>query len=150
MFSTWIKPVDSASLERTPDRIEPVGSPAKLDFQAALDRFVAEARQQTGCQLSTMILKRYVRIVETWENHRTVWAFIDMTNGDVLQSDGWKRPGIARGNIFSDRHGMEAVFGKRIVCGRRDRQRSFTPLSSGVTSVTSQSLDPEYAAKTDD
>jgi hypothetical protein len=34
---------------------------------------------------------------------RSAYGFIDLTNGDLLKSDGWKKPAKhARGNIFAD------------------------------------------------
>lgn len=66
--------------------------------------------------------KKFCRIVteqrfrnETGEitiqtNSRSCWGFIDLTNGDVLKSDGWKKPAKhARGNIRDDRQGMGQV-----------------------------------------
>lgn len=52
--------------------------------------------------------RRYARIVSqsvfqgAVQNGRSCWGFIDLGTGDVLKSDGWKRPAKhARGNIFS-------------------------------------------------
>jgi len=50
---------------------------------------------------------RYIRVVsEKGPNHapqRSVYCFIDKTNGDVLKAAGWKAPAKhARGNIFDD------------------------------------------------
>lgn len=47
--------------------------------------------------------KRYARIVrvDTLGDGRSAHAFIDMTNGDILKPDGWKKPAKhARGNIY--------------------------------------------------
>ncbi len=54
--------------------------------------------------------KKYIRVVrDGGEHNRSVYCFIDASNGDVLKPDGWKRPAKhARGNIFSSRGGLEA------------------------------------------
>lgn len=47
--------------------------------------------------------RRYVRIVKSDNegSHRSVWGFVDKTNGDVLKAASWKAPAKhARGNIF--------------------------------------------------
>lgn len=50
-----------------------------------------------------------VRVVRV-SNQRMVHCFVDMTNGDVLKAEGWKKPApTPRGNIFSDMNGMEGV-----------------------------------------
>lgn len=48
--------------------------------------------------------RKFVRLVSQSEvaplNHRSALAFIDLTNGDILKADGWKKPAKhARGNI---------------------------------------------------
>lgn len=51
--------------------------------------------------------RKYVRLVSTNETkpeggytRRSAFAFIDLTNGDILKPDGWKKPAKhARGNI---------------------------------------------------
>ena len=44
---------------------------------------------------------RYLRIFYRAAESQFVFAFIDMTNGDVMKPDGWKRPAKkARGNLF--------------------------------------------------
>lgn len=66
--------------------------------------------------LSIMKGKRYARIVlsETTPEgktvHQSAWAFIDMTNGDVLKPTGWKAPAKhARGNIDDDQNGVGRI-----------------------------------------
>lgn len=61
--------------------------------------------------------KKYIRIVrkerkngENIQHSGSSAAFIDMTNGDVLKCDSYKKPAKhPRGNIYSDRSGMEAI-----------------------------------------
>lgn len=48
--------------------------------------------------------KRYVKVVKVDPNGgRSVWGFVDKTNGDILKAASWKAPAKhARGNIFSE------------------------------------------------
>jgi hypothetical protein len=40
--------------------------------------------------------------------HRSVYCFVDKTNGNILKSASWKAPAKhARGNIFSENNGLE-------------------------------------------
>lgn len=103
------------------------------DFKAALDRFMEGAQkimddyhtanypdsptrsvifQDTGA-------RKYLRIVETRyfkatnerdESYGSAWAFIDLGNGDVLKSAGWKTPARhARGNILDEHNGLKYI-----------------------------------------
>lgn len=47
--------------------------------------------------------RRYIRIVENYNDsdQRSVYAFIDRTNGDLLKPETWKAPAKhARGNLY--------------------------------------------------
>jgi hypothetical protein len=51
---------------------------------------------------------RYLKIAIQRGTGRSVWAFIDKTNGDVLKPAGWKAPAKhARGNIFDLSFGLK-------------------------------------------
>lgn len=54
---------------------------------------------------------RFARIFTATTGQRMCWGFINLENGDVLKSDGWKRPALnfARGNITDKAHGTERV-----------------------------------------
>ena len=55
--------------------------------------------------LSMTFGKKYVKIISKGkaENYGSVWAFIDMSNGDILKPAGWNAPAKhARGNIYTD------------------------------------------------
>lgn len=40
-------------------------------------------------------------------SNASAWGFIDTHTGDVLKSDGWKKPAKhARGNLFDEKQGM--------------------------------------------
>jgi hypothetical protein len=42
--------------------------------------------------------------------HRSAWAFVDKTTGDVLKAASWKKPAKhARGNIFDEWNGLKSV-----------------------------------------
>jgi len=51
--------------------------------------------------------RRFLRIVvNRGDTTRYVYCFIDITNGDVLKSEGWKKPAKhARGNLYNDDFG---------------------------------------------
>ena len=57
--------------------------------------------------------RRYVRIVTTSDGgngQRSVYCFVDITNGDILKSASWKAPAKhARGSIFTPDNGSKAV-----------------------------------------
>ncbi len=95
------------------------------EFDAALAAFVAAAqraidehhvsafagsRASTGDpsfgaqKLTTEKGARYVRVVvsDVSGPHRSVYCFVDTTNGDILKAASWKAPAKhARGNIFA-------------------------------------------------
>lgn len=53
--------------------------------------------------------RKYIKIIQSDENQRCVWGFINKTNfkhfkvGDVLKSAGWNTPALnaPRGNLFN-------------------------------------------------
>jgi hypothetical protein len=96
------------------DNVSPV-----LNTQAALVNFVKLAQELVDKHYATHPWKRvlsvepgrrYARIVIQDEHDgvldaysRSVYCFVDMTNGDVLKSESWKKPAKhARGNIFNE------------------------------------------------
>jgi hypothetical protein len=88
-----------------------------MDTQTALANFVSAAQalvdnhmsshcpNNTRKVLSVESGRRYARIViqsEGDELSRSAYCFVDMTNGNVLKSDGWKKPAKGpRGSIFA-------------------------------------------------
>jgi len=64
----------------------------------------------TTPRLGADLGSRYIRI---WLNNGTQvasWCFVDRRNGNVLKCASWKKPAPQpRGNIFSDKNGMEAL-----------------------------------------
>lgn len=83
------------------------------NFETALTAFVAacqalidEYRAKNFPMLDRVVLttdpgRRYVRIVRNERGSRSVYCFVDKTNGDILKSATWKAPAkIARGSIY--------------------------------------------------
>ncbi len=85
-------------------------------FDAALAKFVADSQRVLDEQrarhspsssrelLSVEPGRRYVRVVRASENgsSRSVYGFVDTTNGNVLKADSWKKPAkTLRGSIYA-------------------------------------------------
>jgi hypothetical protein len=79
--------------------------------------FMAAAREKTTFELGYEIGQRYARIfVYDYPNkgNRSVLCFIDLTNGNALRPDGWKRPNLKvsdsiQGNIYDEHKGSGAM-----------------------------------------
>lgn len=94
----------------------------KLDYDTALENFLAEAQQivneyfsRNGFSHPSKISadfpgKKYTRIISTRvdsegneiESQRSVYCFINQENGDILKGKSWKAPELKnpRGNIY--------------------------------------------------
>jgi hypothetical protein len=75
--------------------------------QAVVDKHMADhCATNKRNVLSVEPGRRYARIViqsEGDELSRSVYCFVDMTNGDVLKSESWKKPAKGpRGSIFAE------------------------------------------------
>jgi hypothetical protein len=102
---------------------------------AALERFVAAAKQKLDLAQARNIKdapielgyetgQRYARVfMRNYYNHdadsRSVFCFVDLTNGNVLRPDGWKRPNLKvrnsiQGNVFDDQNGAGSIRGTRL------------------------------------
>ena len=91
------------------DRIDdpkPVDEAALASFLAAAQLVVDQERNAKFPRLSRAVLsadpgRKYVRIViDAGEGQRSVYGFVDMTNGNVLKAETWKKPAVhARGNV---------------------------------------------------
>lgn len=64
--------------------------------------------------------KRYIRVVESQgSTSKSVFCFIDKTNGDILKAASWKAPARhKRGNVFDKDNGAAAVTAYGAVCFR--------------------------------
>lgn len=50
---------------------------------------------------------KFARIVKERLGARSVYCFVDLTNGDILKSASWKAPAPhARGNIYDEHKGL--------------------------------------------
>lgn len=54
---------------------------------------------------------RYIKVVHKSWGSRSVFCFIDTTNGNVLKAQSWAKPDLKnpRGNLFSEQNGLEAI-----------------------------------------
>lgn len=90
-------------------------------FKTALEEFVKLWQQRHDERFHTLGYdwketysisygKRYAKIVLDRGNQKSVAGFVDLNNGDVLKAASWAAPAKkARGNIFSENQGMEAI-----------------------------------------
>ncbi len=90
---------------------------------AEVSAFTAMAQEKTGRKLGYEMLQKYARIFETYntgyEDSRRVFGFIDLTNGNILRADGWKKPNLTiknpvQGNLFDEDKGSGSIRGSRI------------------------------------
>ena len=98
------------------------------DFITALDAFIASAQTKVDAEfnradgrnpiLTGEFGQRYVRVVKDLygdTRQRSVFCFVDTTNGDVLKAAGWKGPAkgtsATRSNVFDADHGVSGVTG---------------------------------------
>ena len=67
--------------------------------------------------------KKYARVVHENGVQRSVHTFVNMINGDILKSGGWKAPAPngVRGNIFANDFGASVVneYGASYLTGPR-------------------------------
>ena len=87
----------------TPVQIEE----ALTTFLVGAQKIVTDHREKNHPSLPKPTLRiekgrRYARIVKDDGPHTSVYCFVDLTNGDILKSEGWKKPAKhARGSIFN-------------------------------------------------
>jgi hypothetical protein len=89
----------------------------ETNFKSTLDAWLADAQRMVTernlrsfptLKPSTLSIdpngRKYVRIVIEAQSgtSRSVYCFIDSTNGNILKADGWKKPAKGpRGNIYA-------------------------------------------------
>ncbi len=109
-------PVRAGLIKILADETSPVDEPgpSPLDLKSRIEKFqglvqetVTEycVKQFPNVAVPTITLEwgpRYVRIVKNDSAHsRSAFGFVDLTNGDLLKADGWKKPAKgARGSIY--------------------------------------------------
>src|SRR4051794_16932906 len=71
--------------------------------QSLIDAYWAKMNyRHNQPKVAVTIGPKYARIVLIDAAQRSVYGFVDLSNGDLLKADGWKRPAKhARGNLFS-------------------------------------------------
>ena len=90
------------------------------DFETKLNEFVNGCQALVNAQyadspLGTPVLsqskgRRYVRIVRDDGVQKSVYCFVDKTNGNVLKAAGWSAPAKgARGNVYKDDNGLSRM-----------------------------------------
>lgn len=94
------------------------------NFDEALEKFVSAAREKINTyyeksfpNLTAPVLiytsgRRYVKLITSNDGitGRSVYCFVDKTNGDVLKAATWRAPAkYARGNIYDEDCGASAV-----------------------------------------
>jgi hypothetical protein len=77
-----------------------------------LEGFFAAAKEKTQADLGYEVGQRYARVFYDYNNkqNRSVYCFVDLTNGNVLRPDGWRRPNLKvrnsiQGNIYDEQKG---------------------------------------------
>jgi hypothetical protein len=86
------------------------------EFVERCQAIVDKHRQDNFPTLDRQVLvvdkgRRYYKVISTeGDVHRSCWAFVDSTNGDVLKPASWRAPAKhARGNIFDENEGMGSI-----------------------------------------
>ena len=79
--------------------------------QSVIDaHFAKNLPTLTPDKITVEVGRRYAKLVKGVGNRRQVHCFVDLTNGDVLMAATFKKPAKhARGSIFSETHGEEAM-----------------------------------------
>jgi hypothetical protein len=68
--------------------------------------YVEESRRK----LSVEYGRRYAKVVASDRNQRSVYCFLDMSNGDILKAEGWAKPAKhARGSLHEPSSWKDAV-----------------------------------------
>jgi len=90
------------------------------DFRERAEKFINDEikriyehlGESEHTELTIMWGKKYARLVksENGGQSKSAWAFIDLSNGDILKPAGWKAPAKhARGNINDEFQGMRRI-----------------------------------------
>ena len=77
------------------------------EFLEGCQRVVDEGTRNLGWRtiLTTRKGSKYIKIISEDSGHgnRTVWGFVEKSNGDILKPQSWSRPAKNnRGNIFDE------------------------------------------------
>ncbi len=95
----------------TNDQLDEFLPMAQATVDASYDVFMPQPRNINAPVLIIEKGRRYARIVSTDDqrDQRSVWGFIDLTNGDLMKAASWKQPAknFARGNILDADRGLD-------------------------------------------
>lgn len=73
---------------------------------AADPAYVEESRRK----LSVEYGRRYAKIVASSRGSQSVYCFVDLTNGDILKAESWRKPAKhARGSIYQPAGWKDAI-----------------------------------------
>jgi len=76
------------------------------DITKQMEKFIKAVNEKYNIHLFGEPARKYCRLTDG----RSSFCFIDMTNGDVLKAETWRKPAKhARSNIFADDLGLSGV-----------------------------------------
>lgn len=66
--------------------------------------------EETRPKISVEYGRRYAKLITDNRGQRSVFCFVDMTNGDILKAEGWKKPAKhARGWLHEPSSWKDAI-----------------------------------------
>lgn len=74
------------------------------EFRQRVEALVHDDRNRSGrlSPLPAVTVEFGRRFARMWvdDRQKIIWCFVDMTNGDILKPESWRRPAMhARGNL---------------------------------------------------
>lgn len=80
------------------------------EWQKMLDAYREKQGYKWPHTLSVSWGKKYAKIITEDMGQKSVSAFVNLENGDILMAASWAKPAKhARGNVHSEQRGMESV-----------------------------------------
>jgi hypothetical protein len=85
-----------------------VETPEFISFYQAVEKMIVSFYTKEFSNVPAPVIeytngRRYIKIIRD----RSVYAFVDKTNGNILKPASWSSPAKhARGNIFNEENGM--------------------------------------------
>lgn len=74
-----------------------------MEFAAALDAYLKGKEHGYFQKVDVITGKKFAKIAVMRGGQRSVYCFIDLSNGDILKSAGWKAPAKGkRGSILNE------------------------------------------------
>tara|TARA_Y100000004_G_scaffold127727_2_gene143802 strand:+ start:584 stop:925 length:342 start_codon:yes stop_codon:yes gene_type:complete len=79
-------------------------------FHACRDLYESDGRKDLGYTLYWKDGRKYRKVIANTGNQRSVWAFIDKTNADILKPASWHTPAKGyRGNLYDPDSGLRYI-----------------------------------------